>query len=127
MPDRTRDAVVAALKKIHDPEIPINVYDLGLIYELAIEDGRARVVMTLTAPNCPVADQIVQQVQRAVRHAEGVDEAEVELTWEPAWSGEKMTEDGRMALEMMGIDWKDPKPTGPASTSLTFGRTNRPR
>jgi FeS assembly SUF system protein len=123
-PKSTSDRVVAALRKVHDPEIPVNVYDLGLIYELAIQDdGKVRIEMTLTAPNCPVADQIVSDVRTAVAGVEGVPDAEVKLVFQPPWSPEKMSEVGRLELQAMGVDPDRAKQSlAKRPTSLTIGR-----
>ena len=118
-----RDRVIAAIRKVHDPEIPVNIYDLGLIYELTLEGDKLRVKMTLTAPNCPVADQIVADVTKAVRGVEGVGEAEVDLVFDPPWSPAKMTDVGRLELLAMGVDpdrAKDSLASRP--TGLTVGR-----
>ncbi len=118
-----RDRVIAAIRKVHDPEIPVNIYDLGLIYELTLEGDKLRVKMTLTAPNCPVADQIVADVAKAVRGVEGVGEAEVDLVFDPPWSPAKMTDVGRLELLAMGVDpdrAKDSLASRP--TGLTVGR-----
>lgn len=124
-----RQRIIAALKKVRDPEIPIDLYNLGLIYALDIEDGVVQVKMTLTTPNCPVAESMPGQVKRAVESLEGVTSVDVQLVWEPAWSGEKMSEDARAALEMMGISWRDPHGGagmgGPGRASLTVGKTGR--
>ena len=119
-----RDRIVSALRRVHDPEIPVNVYDLGLIYELEVDDeGRVRIEMTLTAPNCPVADQIVSDVRNAVTRAEGVAEAEVKLVFQPPWSPEKMTEVGRLELQAMGVDPDRAKQSlAKRPTSLTIGK-----
>lgn len=119
-----RDRVVKALRTVHDPEIPVNVYDLGLIYELALdESGAASVRMTLTAPNCPVADNIVADVRRAVSGVEGVTAAQVELTFDPAWSTEKMSEAARLELSAMGVDPDRAKQSiANRPTGLTVGR-----
>lgn len=118
-----QDRVIAALRKVHDPEIPVNIYDLGLIYELAIEGDKVRVKMTLTAPNCPVADQIVADVAKAVRGAEGVGEAEVDLVFDPPWTTAKMTDVGRLELLAMGVDPDRAKESlASRPTGLTVGR-----
>jgi FeS assembly SUF system protein len=97
------DDIIAALKTVHDPEIPINVHDLGLIYGLDIADDGAVVVrMTLTAPNCPMADVILAQVQSKVRAVEGVTSADVEIVWEPKWEPEMMSEAAKLELEFTG-------------------------
>ncbi len=99
-----KDRIIAALKKVYDPEIPINIYDLGLIYGLDVDDeGRAAVRMTLTAPNCPVAGSLPASVERAVRSAEGVTDVKVELTFDPPWSPEKMSDAAKLALGLDGI------------------------
>lgn len=121
--------IIAALKKVKDPEIPIDLYNLGLIYNLDIEaGGDVHVRMTLTTPNCPVAESMPGKVKQAVESVDGVKSVKVELVWEPAWTGEMMSEDARAALEMMGISWRDPHRGigGPSATSLTVGKTGRP-
>ncbi len=98
-PVATREAVIDAVREVHDPEIPVNIYDLGLIYDLQVEaDGSVLVTMTLTAPACPVAGEMPQQVADAIAAVEGVGEVQVTLTWEPAWTKERMSEDARLAL-----------------------------
>ena len=93
------EAVVEALRTVHDPEIPVNIYDLGLIYDMKVEEnGDVSVLMTLTAPACPVAGEMPGQVAHAVAAVEGVGEVEVTLTWEPPWGKERMSEDARLAL-----------------------------
>ena len=93
--------VVAALRTVHDPEIPVNIYDLGLIYENEIAaDGSVKIVMTLTAPGCPVAGEMPQQVADAVAGVSGVGEVDVALVFDPPWTPERMSEDARMALDM---------------------------
>lgn len=120
--DDLHERIIAALRQVYDPEIPVNLYDLGLIYDIDVRDaGAVHVTMTLTAPNCPVADKIPADVQQKVREVEGVSEATVELVWEPAWSTEKMTEVAELELEAMGIDPRRAKEAAGA-TQLTFGR-----
>jgi FeS assembly SUF system protein len=116
--------IIDSLRMVYDPEIPVNLYDLGLIYELAVnDDGTVDVTMTLTTPNCPVADALPRQVREAVERVEGVSGATVNLVWEPRWTGEMMTENAKMQLEMMGIEWSNPKLAGPRPTGLTIGKT----
>lgn len=94
--------IVEALKTVFDPEIPINIYDLGLIYKINQEDnGNLHIDMTLTAPGCPVAGILPQQVADAAAGVDGVGKVEVEIVWEPAWSFERLSEDARMMLEMI--------------------------
>lgn len=97
----TEEQVINALRTVHDPEIPVNIYDLGLIYELNIaEDGTVTIVMTVTAPACPVAGQLPQDVANAVDQVEGTGEITVTLTWDPPWTPERMSEVARVALDM---------------------------
>lgn len=96
-----RDAIATALKTVYDPEIPVDIYELGLIYEINIEmDGTVHLVMTLTAPGCPVAGILPQQVADAAASVEGVGEVDVTLVWDPPWDMEKMSEDAKLALGM---------------------------
>ncbi len=99
-----KEQVIGALKRVYDPEIPINIYDLGLVYKLTVtEAGQVEVVMTLTAPNCPVAGEMPGNVERAVRRVDGVTDVKVELTFDPPWSKEKMSEAAQLALGLDGI------------------------
>jgi len=100
VPVAGREAVIEALKTVHDPEIPVNIYDLGLIYELEVgSDGSARIGMTLTAPACPVAGEMPQWVADAVAAVDGVGEVEVSMVWDPPWSPERMSDDAKMLLD----------------------------
>lgn len=95
------DVVEAALKSVHDPEIPVNIFDLGLIYDVdRRQDGDVHITMSLTAPGCPVAGEMPGQVAEAVAAAEGVGAVTVELVWEPAWSPDRMSEDAKLALDL---------------------------
>jgi FeS assembly SUF system protein len=95
------EAVIAALKEIYDPEIPVNIYDLGLIYNVEINDGHAVVSMTLTTPHCPVAESMPGEVELRVGAVPGIGDAEVNLVWEPAWSPANMTDEARLELGML--------------------------
>lgn len=125
-----RDAIIAALKTVEDPEIPVNLYDLGLIYELEIEGDVVRIVMTLTTPNCPVAETMPGMVRDAVAGVDGVGDVSVDLTWNPPWSNDCMSEDAKMLLEMMGIEWTESLAAQAAArnriTGLSIGKTDRP-
>ncbi len=93
--------VVAVLKKIYDPEIPVNIHDLGLVYSVNVAgDGAVQVTMTLTAPACPVAGTLPGEVERAVKSVDGVSEAKVELVWDPPWNPGMMS---KMARVMLGM------------------------
>ncbi|HEV7233838.1 MAG TPA: SUF system Fe-S cluster assembly protein, partial [Sphingorhabdus sp.] len=95
------EAVIEALKEIYDPEIPVNIYDLGLIYNVEINDGHALVSMTLTTPHCPVAESMPGEVELRVGAVPGIGDAEVNLVWEPAWSPANMTDEARLELGML--------------------------
>lgn len=97
----TEESIVEALQTVYDPEIPVNIYDLGLIYKIDIADnGNINIDMSLTAPGCPVAGEMPGMVARAVEEVEGTGEIEVLLVWDPAWSPELMSEDAKLALGM---------------------------
>jgi FeS assembly SUF system protein len=96
------EAVIAALKDIFDPEIPVNIYDLGLIYGVDVaNDGGVVVTMTLTTPHCPVAESMPGEVELRVSAGPGVRDAEVNLVWDPAWDPAKMTDEARLELGML--------------------------
>ena len=94
--------IVKVLKTVYDPEIPVNVYDLGLIYEIDVQESNNVLIrMTLTAPNCPMADDVVRDVRDKVKTVESVGEVEVVLTWEPPWTKEMMTEEAMLELGLL--------------------------
>jgi FeS assembly SUF system protein len=96
---RLSDDIVAALKTVYDPEIPADIYELGLIYRVDIEDDRTvKIVMTLTAPGCPVAGEMPGWVENAVGAVEGVMGVDVEMTFDPPWSADRMSEEAQVAL-----------------------------
>jgi FeS assembly SUF system protein len=95
------EAIIVALKEIYDPEIPVNIYDLGLIYNVEVNEGHAIVTMTLTTPHCPVAESMPAEVELRVGSVPGVGDAEVNLVWEPAWDPQKMTDDAKLELGML--------------------------
>jgi len=97
-----RESVIDALKSVYDPEIPVNIYELGMIYEVRInESADVYVVMTLTSPACPVAETLPGEVENKVQNVDGVATGKVELVWEPTWTPEKMTEAAKLQLGMM--------------------------
>ena len=99
--DELKEAVIAGLKTVFDPEIPVNIYDLGLIYDIAIDDElHVAIKMTLTSPGCPVAQTFPGTVETAVNAVEGVGDCTVELVWEPEWTRERMSEAARLELGM---------------------------
>lgn len=91
--------ILKVLKSIYDPEIPVNIYDLGLIYEVTVDEGgKANVTMTLTAPNCPMADQLMEEVNLKVGSVDGVKEVNLNLTFTPPWTKDLMTEEAKLEL-----------------------------
>ena len=98
-------AVIAAIKEVYDPEIPVNVYDLGLIYELNISKAHeVYILMTFTAPNCPMADQVLAEVREGVEAVPGVTKCTIELTFEPEWDRSMLSEEARVEL---GLDYEE--------------------
>ena len=97
----TREQVLDALRQVYDPEIPVNVVDLGLIYDVQVNEGNVFVLMTLTAPGCGMGPYIAQQAEWAVSELEGVEDVEVELTFDPPWTPDLITEEGK---KLLGID-----------------------
>jgi FeS assembly SUF system protein len=97
--DTIKQEIIAALRNVYDPEISVNIYDLGLIYEIDIDDaGQVQIQMTLTAAGCPVAGFIVQQVESAANSVSGVNGTNVELVWDPPWSQDMMSEEAKLEL-----------------------------
>ena len=98
------DQIIAAFKKVYDPEMPVNIYELGLIYGLDVDgDGNVAIRMTLTAPNCPVAGILPGQVEQAARAVPGVKDVKLELTFDPPWSKARMSEAAKLALGIEDI------------------------
>ncbi len=94
--------IVEAIKTIYDPEIPVNIYDLGLIYELEVNDqNEVRIVMTLTSPNCPVAESLPEEVVDKVRAVEGVKDVELNLTFDPPWGREMLSDEALLELGLL--------------------------
>lgn len=95
------EAVLGALKEIYDPEIPVNIYDLGLIYGVELDEGHATVTMTLTTPHCPVAESMPAEVELRVSAVPGVATCDVNLVWDPPWDPQKMSDDAKLELGML--------------------------
>ena len=100
-PTVTMEDVTEALKNVYDPEIPVNVVDLGLIYDVSVDEGNVSVQMTLTAPGCGMGPMIAQQAEWAISELEGVEDVQVEMTFDPPWSPELISEDGK---KLLGLD-----------------------
>lgn len=96
------ESIILTLKTIYDPEIPVDIYELGLVYDVQIsEEGEVKIIMTLTTPNCPVAESLPQEVHDKVEAVEGVKEVDLELTFEPAWNKDMMSEEAKFELGIL--------------------------
>ncbi len=96
----TEETIVEVLRTVYDPEIPVSIYDLGMIYDIQVEDSTVHVRMTLTTPACPVAGSLPGQVETRIKAIEGVRDAKVELVWDPPWTPDKMSEAAKLQLNM---------------------------
>lgn len=94
----SRDLVIKVLKTVYDPEIPVDIYELGLVYDIIIDERQVKIEMTLTAPNCPEAQSIPINVKETVERLNGVDNAEVEIVWEPRWNPDMMSEEAKLTI-----------------------------
>lgn len=95
-----KEKVIEEIKKIYDPEIPVNIFELGLIYKIEVKDNKIDIEMTLTSPNCPVAESLPNMVKENVSKVEGVNEVNLKLVWDPPWSREKMSEAAKLELNI---------------------------
>ena len=96
-----KSKVIEEIKKIYDPEIPVNIYDLGLIYDIKVEDkNTAKIKMTLTSPNCPVAESLPKEVKDGIMQVEGIDNVDLDLVWDPPWNPTMMTEAAKLELNL---------------------------
>ena len=103
MSKKLESEIVEAIKKVYDPEIPVNIYELGLIYKIDIqEDGNVEITMTLTSPFCPVAGSLPKEVAARASEVDGVEKANVELVFEPAWSMDLMSDEAKLKLNLTG-------------------------
>ena len=96
-----KDKIIKEIKKIYDPELPVNIYDLGLIYDVQVNQKKAKIKMTLTTPNCPVAESLPMEVEEKVKSLDQVKSAEVEMTFDPPWSKDLMSEEAKLELGML--------------------------
>ena len=96
-----KEKIVETLKTVYDPEIPVNIFEMGLIYEIVVDnDGKITIQMTLTSPNCPAAQSIPAEIETKIKEKEDVSEVEIEIVWEPPWDVDMMTEDAKLELGM---------------------------
>ena len=93
--------IIDEIRKIYDPELPVNIYELGLIYDIEVEDERlAKIKMTLTTPNCPVAESLPKEVKNGVMQVEGIEDVDLELVWDPPWNKDMMSEAAKLELNL---------------------------
>ena len=96
-----KDQIITEIKKIYDPEIPVNIYELGLIYDIKVENrNTAKVKMTLTSPNCPVAESLPKEVKDSIMQVEGIDKVDLDLVWDPPWDKTMMSESAKLELNL---------------------------
>jgi len=96
-----KEKIIEEIKKIYDPEIPVNIYDLGLIYDIKVEDkNTAKIKMTLTSPNCPVAESLPKEVKEGIMQVEGIDNVDLDLVWDPPWDKDRMSEAAKLELNL---------------------------
>ena len=96
-----KEKIIEEIKKIYDPEIPVNIYDLGLIYDIKVEDkNTAKIKMTLTSPNCPVAESLPKEVKDGIMQVEGIENVDLDLVWDPPWDKTMMSESAKLELNL---------------------------
>ena len=95
-----KDKIIEEIRKIYDPELPVNIYDLGLIYDIKIEGGKAEIKMTLTTPNCPLAESLPKEVKEGAMQVEEIDDVDLQLVWDPPWSKDMMSDAAKLELNL---------------------------
>ena len=95
-----REQVIAEIRKIYDPEIPVNIYELGLIYDVKVKEDKAKIIMTLTTPNCPVAESLPKEVKDSAMQVDGIEEVDLDLVFEPPWEKSMMSEAAKLELNL---------------------------
>jgi len=95
-----REKVIAEIRKIYDPEIPVNIYELGLIYDVKVKEAKAKIIMTLTTPNCPVAESLPKEVKDSAMQVEGIEDVDLDLVFEPPWDKSMMSEAAKLELNL---------------------------
>ena len=95
-----REQVIAEIRKIYDPEIPVNIYELGLIYDVKVKGDNVKIIMTLTSPNCPVAESLPQDVKDSAMQVEGIEKVDLDLVFEPVWNKDMMSEAAKLELNL---------------------------
>ena len=95
-----KDKIIAEIKKIYDPELPVNIYELGLIYDIKVNGSKAEIKMTLTTPNCPVAESLPKEVKEGAMQVEGINDVSLELVWDPPWNKDMMSDAAKLELNL---------------------------
>ena len=95
-----KEKVIEEIRKIYDPELPVNIYELGLIYDVQVENNNAKIKMTLTTPNCPVAESLPKEVKDGAMQVEGIENVDLELVWDPPWNKDRMSEAAKLELNL---------------------------
>ena len=96
----TKEKIIEEIRKIYDPELPVNIYELGLIYDIEVNENKAKIKMTLTTPNCPVAESLPKEVKDGAMQVEGIDDVDLELVWDPPWNKDMMSEAAKLELNL---------------------------
>ena len=97
---KVKDKIIAEIKKIYDPEIPVNIFELGLIYDVQVNEKHAKIKMTLTSPNCPVAESLPKEVKDGAMQVEEIDNVDLELVWDPPWTKDMMSDAAKLELNL---------------------------
>ena len=95
-----KEQIIEEIRKIYDPELPVNIYELGLIYDIIVEKNKANIKMTLTSPNCPVAESLPKEVKEGAMQVEGIEDVDLELVWDPPWNKDMMSEAAKLELNL---------------------------
>tara|TARA_B100000683_G_C12236502_1_gene451307 strand:+ start:258 stop:554 length:297 start_codon:yes stop_codon:yes gene_type:complete len=96
----TKEKIISEIKKIYDPELPVNIYELGLIYDIQVKGRKAEIKMTLTTPNCPVAESLPKEVKEGALQVDEIDDVDLQLVWDPPWSKDMMSEEAKLELNL---------------------------
>ena len=96
----TKEKIIEEIKKIYDPELPVNIYELGLIYDIQVKEKKAKIKMTLTTPNCPVAESLPKEVKDVAMQVKGIEDVDLELVWDPPWTKDMMSEAAKLELNL---------------------------
>ena len=95
-----KDQIIEEIKKIYDPELPVNIYELGLIYDIQVDKKKAKIKMTLTSPNCPVAESLPKEVKDGVMQVEEIEDVDLDLVWDPPWTKDMMSEAAKLEMNL---------------------------